>query len=136
MFEAILQNPNAKVIPLILVTTFLAVGGQLSLKHGMANLGEMSSAVSLIKSIPRLIVNIWVLIGLGLYVFSTLLWMIVLKKADLSFCYPFISLSYVFVIIASRLIFRERIDFFKVIAIALIVSGVIVLSMSLPGSGT
>ena len=135
MIETVQNNPNAAVIPLILCTTFLAVGGQLSLKHGMAGLGEMGSALTLIKSIPKLITNVYVLAGLGLYVFSTLLWMVVLKKADLSFCYPFISLSYVFVIIASRIVFREWIDIYKVLAIILIVGGVVVLSMSPPGSG-
>ena len=54
----------------------------------------------------------------------------ILTKTPLSFCYPFISLSYVFVIIASRLVFRETIDGFKVLAILLIVSGVVILSMS------
>ena len=134
MLETILNNPNNRVIPLILITTFLAVGGQLSLKHGMSTLGEMSSAGTLIKSIPKLIKNIWVLIGLVTYVVSTLIWMVVLKKADLSFAYPFISLSYVLVIVASRLVFREKIDIFKILAIVLIVGGVLVLSMSPPGA--
>jgi drug/metabolite transporter (DMT)-like permease len=130
MLDLIRNNPNTPVIPLILATTFLAVGGQLCLKHGMVNLGEMGGFKVLIRSIPRIFSNIWVLTGLGLYIFSTLLWMMILTRTPLSFCYPFISLSYVFVIIASRIIFREMIDAFKILAIVLIVSGVVLLSMS------
>ena len=133
MLELIRNNPNTSAIPMILVTTFLAVGGQLSLKHGMTSIGKMSGFKILLKSIAKVGSNFWVIFGLALYVFSTLLWMMILSKTPLSFCYPFISLSYVFVIIASRIFFRERIDYFKVLAIVLIVSGVVLLSMS--GSG-
>jgi drug/metabolite transporter (DMT)-like permease len=133
MFELIKNNPNTSTIPLILVTTFLAVGGQLSLKHGMTSIGSISGFKILLKSLSKVATNLWVIGGLALYVFSTLLWMMILTKTPLSFCYPFISLSYVFVIIASRLIFRERIDQFKIFAIILIVAGVVLLSMS--GSG-
>jgi len=133
MLELIRNNPNTSAIPLILVTTFLAVSGQLSLKHGMTAIGHMSGFKILLKSILKIAANLWVLLGLILYIFSTLLWMMILTKTPLSFCYPFISLSYVFVIIASRIIFRERIDHFKILAIILIISGVILLSMS--GSG-
>lgn len=133
MFEAFQNNPNVQVIPLILTTTFLAVAGQLCLKHGMTRLGEMKSAARLVQNIPELFKSVWVLIGLIAYIVSTLIWMVVLKLADLSFAYPFISLSYVFVIIASRIVFRENIDFYKIIAILFIISGVLVLSMSPPG---
>jgi drug/metabolite transporter (DMT)-like permease len=130
MLELIRNNPNTATIPWILVTTFLAVGGQLCLNHGMTKLGEMGGFKSLMKSLSKVATNVWVISGLGLYIFSTLLWMMILTKTPLSFCYPFISLSYVFVIIASRIIFRERIDIFKVLAILLIVGGVVMLSMS------
>lgn len=130
MLDLIRNNPNIAVIPLILVTTFLAVGGQLCLKHGMTALGEIGGFKLLMKSLPKVATNIWILFGLGLYVFSTLLWMMILTKTPLSFCYPFISLSYVFVIFASRLIFKERIDKFKIMAIVLIIGGVVMLSMS------
>ncbi|MFH1514367.1 MAG: EamA family transporter [bacterium] len=130
MLDLIKNNPNVEVIPMILVTTFLAVGGQLSLKHGMSSLGEMDGFKLLIQNLPKVAKNIWIITGLGLYVFSTLLWMMILTKTPLSFCYPFISLSYVFVIIASRIVFKERIDIFKVLAIVLIVGGVVMLSMS------
>lgn len=133
MIDLIRNNPNTSAIPLIFVTTFLAVGGQLSLKHGMTSIGNISNMKVFVKNIAKVGTNIWVISGLALYVFSTLLWMMILTKTPLSFCYPFISLSYVFVIIASRIFFRERIDHFKVLAIILIISGVILLSMSNSG---
>jgi len=136
MIELIRNNPNTAAIPLILVTTFLAVIGQLSLKHGMTSIGHMSGFKILAKSIVKLATNPFLIIGLACYVFSTLLWMMILTKTPLSYCYPFISLSYVFVIFASRLIFRERIDHFKILAIIFIISGVILLSMSGSGGGS
>ena len=130
MIELIKNNPNIDMVPMILITTFLAVGGQLCLKHGMTALGEIGGFKMLIQSLPKVAKNLWIILGLGLYVFSTLLWMMILTKTPLSFCYPFISLSYVFVIIASRIVFKERIDIYKILAIVLIIGGVVMLSMS------
>jgi len=120
-------------IPWILAFTVLVVAGQLLLKSGLSTFGEINSLGVLMSKILIIVFNRYVFLGLVLYVFSTGLWLIILSRTSLSFCYPFISISYVLIIITSRIFFREIIDIYKVFAILLIIAGVIMLSLSRTG---
>ncbi|MCD6218079.1 multidrug resistance protein [bacterium] len=123
------RERNIKAIPMILVFTVLVVAGQLLLKYGLSNF-VVDGLGELMKQIFAIIFNPFVFIGLALYVVSTGVWLIVLSRTSLSFCYPFISISYILIIITSRIFFNEIIDLYKVIAIVLIIAGVFMLSMS------
>jgi drug/metabolite transporter (DMT)-like permease len=127
------RSCNIKAIPLILAFTVLVVAGQLLLKTGLTTFGEINSLGLLMSKILVIVFNPYVFSGLVLYVFSTGLWLIVLSRTSLSFCYPFISISYVLIIITSRIFFHEIIDIYKILAIFLIISGVIMLSLSRTG---
>lgn len=117
---------------MILVFTVLVVAGQLLLKHGLSNF-VVDGLGELMKQIFVIIFNPFVFAGLALYVVSTGVWLIVLSRTSLSFCYPFISISYILIIITSRIFFNEIIDLYKIIAIVLIIAGVIMLSLSRTG---
>jgi drug/metabolite transporter (DMT)-like permease len=127
------RRRNAAAIPWILAFTVLVVAGQLLLKSGLSTFGEINSLGALMSRILVIVIHPYVFLGLALYVFSTGLWLIILSRTSLSFCYPFISISYVLIIITSRIFFREIIDFYKVTAIILIIVGVIMLSLSRTG---
>jgi len=122
-----------KAIPMILAFTVIVVAGQILLKTGLSSFGEIGSFGLLMRKIVAIVINPYVLTGLVLYIFSTGLWLIVLSRTSLSFCYPFISIAYVLVIITSRIFFNEIIDVYKILAIILIISGVIMLSLSRTG---
>jgi len=124
---------NMKAIPMILAFTVIVVAGQILLKTGLSSFGEIGSFGLLMRKIVAIVINPYVLTGLVLYIFSTGLWLIVLSRTSLSFCYPFISIAYVLVIITSRIFFNEIIDVYKILAIILIISGVIMLSLSRTG---
>lgn len=53
-------------------------------------------------------------------------WMAAMTKLELSFAYPFISLSFVLVFIFSALLFHETVTAPKVIGMLLIIAGIIV----------
>lgn len=123
------RERNIKSIPLILVFTVLVVAGQLLLKHGLSDF-VVDDLGELMKQIFSIIFNPFVFAGLCLYVVSTGIWLIVLSRTSLSFAYPFISISYILIIITSKIFFNEIIDLYKIIAITLIIGGVVMLSMS------
>ena len=120
---------NIQSIPLILAFTVLVVTGQLLLKNGLSGF-TVDGLGDLMSQIVTVVFNPFVFSGLALYVVSTGIWLIVLSRTSLSFAYPFISISYVLIIITSRIFFHEIIDIYKIIAIILIIAGVIMLSMS------
>lgn len=64
-------------------------------------------------------------IALLLYGSATLLWIWILRTTPLTRAYPFMALSFVFVPLASVLIFSERINTMYLVGLAFIVSGVV-----------
>ena len=57
---------------------------------------------------------------------ASLCWMAAMTKFELSYAYPFTSLSFILVLILSGLFFHEPITIYKIIGSVLIVSGIIV----------
>jgi multidrug transporter EmrE-like cation transporter len=74
-----------------------------------------------------MIANLPLMGGYCLYGISTVLLVIALKDGELSLLYPVIALTYVWVTVLSFLIFHDQINRWKLLGIALIVSGVVVL---------
>ena len=51
-----------------------------------------------------------------------------MTKFEISYAYPFVSLNYIFVLMAGFLIFNESVSMEKVIGSALVILGIIVLA--------
>ncbi|MBP7691318.1 MAG: EamA family transporter [Anaerolineales bacterium] len=117
-------------IPYILVSVVLGAIGQLMLKYGMSKVGVLS--LSLDKILPALTNPgvIYVMIGLMIYVCGTASWLIALSRADLSFAYPFASLSYVAMLIGAWVLFKEQLDVWRLAGSAVIILGVLLISRS------
>ncbi len=65
------------------------------------------------------------MLGLLIYIFSFLAWLVLLSKRELTTIFPLvIGLSYASVIVASVLFLKEEIDLFKIIGIVLIGAGI------------
>lgn len=90
-------------------------------RMGVSSVPSMSKWLVQIASSPIL----WV--GAILYVASFLVWIHVLSKAQVSWAYPIMSLSYVAVFIAGVWLFKEDITPSKVIGVILITLGVSVM---------
>ena len=69
----------------------------------------------------------FVLTGLLAALLAGLSWMAAMTKLELSFAYPFISLSFVLVIVFSAFLFHETITTPKVLGMLLIIAGIIVI---------
>lgn len=121
-------------IELIILFIAIAMGavGQIAMKGGMNRVKEKSGGDlgPIVKAFPRVFTDLYVLTGIIIYVFSTVLWLWVLSKVPLSFAYPCISISYIIIIIAGKWVFKERIDKWKIAAIVLILLGVAALGLS------
>jgi len=74
----------------------------------------------------RLLLNPWVLSSLLAAFLGMLSWMLALGKAELSYAYPFTSLSFVLILFASAIVFDEPITATKIAGMALIVTGIVV----------
>jgi len=115
----------------ILISVIGGAAGQILLKKGMSSLGPLTLAWNdLITNLWRIATNPYVFTGLGIYVISVVFWLFALSRVDLSFAYPFASLSYVIMLIASWRLFDENITPVRLIGTLLVGIGVLVISRS------
>ena len=119
-----------KEIIMILSCVILNSIAQIFLKLGMNSIGRNISSFGP-GNIHSLISNSNVVIGGVLYAVSFVVWLYVLSKVKLSYAYPFISLSYVIVLILGFFILNERISFAAWVGVLLVVIGVSLIGMNI-----
>lgn len=111
----------------IIGTIILSVYGQLILKWRIAQYGHMPSGLTdKFIFFGKLILDPFIISAFAAGFPATLFWMAAMTKFDLSFAYPFTSLSFVLILIFSALFLEEPVTFPKIIGMTLIVSGIIV----------
>ncbi len=106
-------------IGLIFLCTLLGAVGQVLIKMG-ANTLTRSNPWAMLTNVP-------LLAGYSLYGLMTVLFIYALRDEELSFVYPIISLTYVWVTGLSVWFFHEVVNPWKVLGIVTIVGGVGVL---------
>lgn len=123
---------NMQNVVLVLIPVLIGVVGQLLLKKGMLEVGRFnfSDFSALIPQFVKAFSNIYVLFGFFCYFISSLFWMVVLSKVDLSVAYPLLSMGYVFILFASWFIFHEPVSTVRWLGVLVIVFGVILISRS------
>ncbi|MFH1387098.1 MAG: EamA family transporter [bacterium] len=107
----------------------LAVAGQLLMKKGMMAFGSFPASQLLVKIIPMFL-NPWVFFGFACFGLSSIFWLIVLSRMQLSFVYPMVSVAYVLVAICSMVFFKENVSLVRWAGIAVIIAGVFLISRS------
>ncbi len=112
-----------KTVLLILFNVVLLTSGQILWKMGLERAGGIS-----VENMTRVIFSPLILAGLALYVVATVVWFVVLSRADLSFAYPLQSTAYVLGVIAAWLIFKEIVPPTRWLGVAVIIAGVALVS--------
>jgi multidrug transporter EmrE-like cation transporter len=117
---------------LILLSILIAIGGQVLLKVGMNQIssaeiislnGAKSFFLAVLKS-PK------VMTGLFLYGLSAIVWLIILSRVDLSFAYPMIGISYIFMLVISKFLLNEHVSPLRWIGAVVISIGVVIITRS------
>jgi len=109
---------------LILLTIFnsvLMVTGQTLWK-----LGATGKEVHSLGQLLRLFLSPYVIAGLTVYAFASVLWIYILNKGELSYVYPIQSTAFIFAIIIGTTIFKEAFTPTKVIGVLVICLGVFI----------
>ena len=115
----------------ILVSVLLGAVGQILLKKGMTNMGAITLTLNqLPATLWGMATNLYVVFGLLLYVTGTVFWLSALSRVDLSYAYPFASLSYVIMLVASWFLFHENITVMRLLGTLVVALGVFLISKS------
>lgn len=118
-----------RTIALLLVAVALGVTGQIFLKQGVSTEGPISG---INRGLIATVFKPLVLVGFICYGLSSLFWLVVLSRTELSFAYPMVALGYVLVVFLSWLIFKEGVTWARVVGLALICVGVVVVGLTKP----
>lgn len=125
-----LQIKNISAILIILMAIFFSVIGQIFLKTGLNSLGKVDFSTGLFSTYCKIFISPYVLIGVFIYTISVLFWIYALTKVELSFAYPFVALSYVFILLASSLFLGENVSLLRWLGVGIICMGVLLISQS------
>jgi len=121
---------NTKHMGLLLVfaSVLLVDIGQLFLKYGMNQVGSFDFSQGYVLSFLPVFSNVYVLIGVVLFVSSSFGWLLALSKVPLSYAYPIVSVGYVLVSLFSWVLFNEALSGLRILGLTVIVGGVFFLS--------
>jgi len=122
----------AASLALIMFSVICGVAGQISLKIGMGQVGQIGaeSLVHPLSLVLRVASTPLVLVGLSLYALGAMSWLTVLSRVPLSFAYPLAATSYAFTPILAWLLLRETIPSLRWLGILTICLGVFFVSRS------
>ncbi len=107
---------------LLVLSIILRTVADVSLKQAVCSI-DLISVEHLRHNLCRLIRNPFLWIGSTLGILNMFVWGYSLKTFDLSYAYPFLSISYISIIVCGYFLFGEKIDRYKFLGIVLICVG-------------
>ena len=114
---------------LLLTSVVFNVTANILLKTGVTRTGISGHKEKLISDLTNIAFNPLILIGLGLYGLSFLIWLRVLTFNDLSRSYPiFAAIVFLFTTIGSIIFLKENITALRVVGIAIILLGIFIVA--------
>lgn len=113
----------------LVVAVSLATAGQLLLKAGMTDIGEIAGIGPghLLELIGSVLTTWKAMLGLVCFVGSSLFWLVVLSRVPLSTAYPFVALSYLIILGFSTLVLHERPPVLTWSGAGLIMTGIVLI---------
>lgn len=120
-----LPTTNMRALGVVFLSVLLAGVGQLIFKGALNDIGPLSLSIEMFISLAT---SPLLLLGLIVYAASALLWLIALMQAELSFAYPFLSLSYVIVLLGGGLLFNEQVTQGRLLGFAIIIVGIFIVA--------
>ncbi len=118
----------ALLVACIIVTPI----GNLLLKSGMNQCGSIAEThLGVVQYYLNVFSKPQVLVGTVLYIASALMWLAVLGMMDISTAYPiFVAGAFTIVTVAAIVLFREHVNFMRVLGIVVVIAGIFIVSQS------
>ena len=114
---------------LLVISISLAITGQLLMKQGMMIFGKFPVKELMTRLIPMLF-QPYVLAGLLCFGVSSVFWLVILSRIDLSYAYPMVSIGYIAVVLFSYFVFKENVSLIRWMGVITICAGVFLISRS------
>ena len=110
----------------VLATVLLTVYGQVVFKWQIDRAGDFPAGTGeRLRYIGELAINPWIVSVFVAVLAASVAWGAALTRFELSFAYPFMSLSFALVLLLGVALFSESLTVGKVVAVVLICAGLI-----------
>ena len=121
-----------KLIALAFISMSMILGavGQIFIKKGLNYLGGLDFSAGLVVTYLKIFLSPFVIIGISIYFIGVFFWLYGLSKVELSFAFPFVSLSYVLVFLLSWFFLGENIPLLRWVGLLTICIGVLLVGRS------
>ncbi len=120
------EGLDARTAVLLGVVLVGLVGSQLCVKAALERCGGVSFGGPQPRAgLGRALLQPMLWAGVALTGAAAVTWLAVLSRLSLSVAYPFLSFSYVLMLFAARLLYHEEITWPKLLGVALVCAGVI-----------
>lgn len=115
----------------IIGSVLLGVLGQMLLKAGVDGKSTIDSGTyDVVTALGGLVKSPYIVLALGVYAAATVLWLMALSVVDLSYAFPFVSLSVLCTAMGARAFLGETVSLKRGIGIAIICMGLLVIAVS------
>ncbi|KGK81772.1 membrane protein [Desulfosporosinus sp. HMP52] len=120
----------SEVRPLVIALFSIVLGatGQFLFRLGMVEYGKVS-VTGIWRQLGSIILTPAIFIGFACFGVSSILWLVVISRWELSYAYPLVSLGYVIAIMYGTLFLQEDLTLPKVFGCLLILAGMSVLGL-------
>ncbi len=121
---------------MLVISVVFAVAGQFTLKSAMNEVGRIGATelAAAGDTIARTLKEPRLWLGLTLFGVSALFWLVVLSRVDLSVAYPFVGLSYIIVVLFSRLFLNEHVTALRWLGVVVVAVGITIVGLSFRGT--
>jgi multidrug transporter EmrE-like cation transporter len=119
-------------LALLATSICCAIVGQLMLKSAMTQVGRLGYAevAAPLDTVARALREPRLWVGLTLFGVSAVFWLVVLSRLPLSVAYPALGISYVAVVLLSRLILHEHVPLLRWIGVLVVALGIALIGIS------
>jgi multidrug transporter EmrE-like cation transporter len=120
------------MVPFFLIMgVLLNAGAQLMLKVGMSRIGQFEFSFANTWPIGlKVASNPFIMTGIGMYVVSVGVWLMVLSRMEVSMAYPMLSIGYIANALAAYYFLGEPLSSLRMLGIFIIIAGVVVVARS------
>lgn len=117
---------EVRPLAIALFSILLGATGQFLFRLGMVEYGNVT-VTGIWRQLGSIILTPAIFIGFACFGISSILWLVVISRWELSYAYPLVSLGYVIAILYGVFLLHEDLTFPKIIGCLLILAGMSVL---------
>lgn len=126
--SAMLSIFDYRSLIIALVSIFLGATGQFLFRLGMLSYGKVTIE-NIWRQLFGIITTPAIFLGFVCFGMSSILWLVVISRWELSYAYPMVALGYVIAILYGAFLLQETITLPKILGSGLILLGISVLGL-------